>query len=101
VNTNQFKFVFWIFCIESIQLVYVILYTLAIFNLGKSIMFQLFKRDLMIVVLVLKKLFGMTFFAHITKPISFCSILINYESVKSFFKFSPLFLLRCYKNQHN
>jgi len=30
--------------------VYVIVYTLAIFNLGENIMFQLFKRDLTIVV---------------------------------------------------
>jgi len=30
------------FFIESIQFVYVIVYTLAIFNLGKNIMFQLF-----------------------------------------------------------
>ena len=54
-------------------------------------MFQLFKRDLTIVVLVLKKLLGMTFFAHITKRLSFCSILINYECVKFCFKFSPFF----------
>jgi len=52
------------FFIENIQIVYVILYTLAIFNLGKNIMFQLFKTDLTIVVLVLKKLLGMTFFLH-------------------------------------
>jgi len=55
-------------------------------------MFQLFKRDLTIVVLVLKKLLGMIFFADITKRLSFCSILNNYESVKFFIKFSPLFL---------
>jgi len=55
-------------------------------------MFQLLKRDLTIVVLVLKKLLGITFFAHITKRLSFCSIFINYESVKFSFKFSPLFL---------
>ena len=55
-------------------------------------MFQLFKRDLTIVVLVLKKLVGMTFFVHITKRLSFCSILINYESVKFSFKFFALFL---------
>jgi len=30
VNTNQFKFVLWIFFIENIQYVYVIVYTLAI-----------------------------------------------------------------------
>jgi len=63
--------------IESIQYVYVTVYTLAIFNLGKNIMFQLFKRDLTIVVLVLKKLLGVTFFTHITKLLSFCTILIN------------------------
>jgi len=63
------------FFIESIQFVYVIVYTLAIFNLGKNIVFQLFKRDLTIVVLVLKKLLDMTLFAHITK-LSFCFILI-------------------------
>jgi len=63
-------------------------------------MFQLFKKDLTIVVLVLKKLLVMTFFTHITKQLSFCSILINYESVKFSFKFSPLFW-RCFKIQHN
>jgi len=62
--------------IESIQLVYVTIYTIAIFNLGKNIIFQLFKRDLMIVVLVLKKLLGVIFFMHITKQLSFFSILI-------------------------
>jgi len=62
--------------IESIDFVYVIVYTLAIFNLGKNIMFLLFKRDITIVVLVLKKLLGMTFFVHITKRLSFCFILI-------------------------
>jgi len=36
--------------IESIQYAYVTVYTLAIFNLEKNIMFQLFKRDLTIVV---------------------------------------------------
>jgi len=40
---------------ESIQFVYVTIYTIAIFNLGKNIMFQLSKRDLTIVMLVLKK----------------------------------------------
>jgi len=53
--------------IERIQFVYVIVYTLAIFNLGKSIMFQLFKRDLTIVVLMLNKLLGVTFFTHNAK----------------------------------
>jgi len=53
------------FFIESTQFVYVIVDTLAIFNFGKNIMFQLFKRNLTIVVLVLIKLLGMTFFcAH-------------------------------------
>jgi len=52
-------------------------------------MFQLFKRDLTIVMLVLKKLLGVTVFTHITKRLSICSILINYESVKVSFKFSP------------
>jgi len=55
--------------------VYVIVYTLAIFNLGENIMFQLFKRDITIVVLVLKNLLGMTFFTHITKRLSFCLIM--------------------------
>jgi len=100
VNTNQFKLVIWNFFIENIQFVYVIVYTFAIFNLGKNIMFQMFKRDLTIVVLVLKKLLGMTFVEHITKRLSFCSILINYESVKFSFKFSPL-VWRCFKFQHN
>jgi len=36
--------------IKHIHFVYVIVYTLAIFNLGKNIMFQLFKSDLTIVV---------------------------------------------------
>jgi len=64
--------------IESIQFVYVIVYTLAIFNLGKNIMFQFLKRDLTIVVLMLKKLLGVIFFTHITKQLSFCFILIIY-----------------------
>jgi len=34
---------------------------------------------------------GVTFFTHITKRLSLCSILINYESVKFSFKFSLLF----------
>jgi len=59
------------FFIENIQFVYVIVYTFAIFNLGKNIMFQLFKRDITIVVLMLKKLLDMTFFVHITKRLSF------------------------------
>jgi len=62
--------------IESIQFVYVIVYTLVIFNLRKNIMFHLFERDLKIVVLVLKKLLGVTFFTSITKQLSFYSILI-------------------------
>jgi len=93
VNTNIFKLSHLnVIFIESIQFVYVNVYTLAIFNLGKIIMFQLFKRDLTIVVLVLKKLLDVTFFIHITKRLSFCHILINYESVKFFLTFSPIFL---------
>jgi len=38
-----------------------------------------------------EKNFGTTFFTHITKRLSFCSILINYESVNFFLKFSPFF----------
>jgi len=57
VNTNQFKLVLWIFFIENIQFVYVIVYTLVIFNSGKIIMFQLFKMDPRIVVLVLKNFY--------------------------------------------
>jgi len=64
------------FCIEGIQFVYVIIYTLVIFNLGENIMFKLFKRELTIVVLVLNFFLGVTFFTHITKRFSFCSILI-------------------------
>jgi len=60
-----------VFFIESIQFVYFVVYTLAISNLRKNIMFQLFKRDLTIVVLVLKKLLGVTFFTHITKATLF------------------------------
>jgi len=75
VNTNNLSLSFECCFIESIQFVYVIVYTLAIFNLGKNIMFQLFKRDLTIVVLVLKKLLGVTFFTHITKRHSFCLIM--------------------------
>jgi len=74
---KSIQFVLWIFIfIENIQFVYVIVYTLAIFNFGKNIIFQFFKRDLTIVVLVLKKLLRMIFFVHITKRLSFCSILI-------------------------
>jgi len=56
-----------VFFIESIQIVYIIVYTLVISNLRKNIMFQMFKRDLTIVVLVFKKLLGVTIFIHITK----------------------------------
>ena len=67
-------------------------YTLAISNLRKNIMFQLFKRDFTIVVLVFKKLLGVTYFTHVTKATLLCSILINYESVKFSLKFpSPFF----------
>jgi len=77
VNTNIFKLsLLNVVFIESIQFVYVIIYTLTVFNLGKIIMFQLFKKELTIVVLVLKKLLDVTFFTHITKRLFFCSILI-------------------------
>jgi len=65
-----------VFFIESIQFVYVIVYGLVIFNLEKKIMFHLFKRDFTIMVLLLKKLLGVTFFTYITKRLSFCSIII-------------------------
>jgi len=51
---------------NGLEFVYVIVYTLAIYNLRKIIMFQLFKRDLSIVVLVFKNLLGVTLFTHIT-----------------------------------
>jgi len=80
------------FFIESIQFVYVIVYTISIFNLGRSIIFQLYKRDLTIVVGIgAEKLLGVTFFIHVTKRLYFCFILITYESVKFSFKFSHIF----------
>jgi len=61
-------------------------------------MFQLFKRDLTIVVLVFKKLLGVILYKHITKAtLFFCYVLINYESVKFSLKF-PLSFLKGFKN---
>jgi len=84
--------------IESIQFLFVFVYTLALFNLEKIIKFQLFTRNLTIVVFLMEKLLSVTFFTHITKGFSFCFIYINYESVKFFLKFL-LFFWRCFKIQ--